>query len=252
MMHQKTLKSHLDRFIHAPQTELVLTVLILLAVILVIAEVALEGKGVGYKLVHLTQDLLTGIFIIELAIRYFIARKKQRFFRNYWLDIIAVIPFFRAFRLLRLLRMLRLLRAAILLNRNLHRVSSPLAASLGAQIGVLLIVGLIILIGALAIYLLEGKNNQAFSSLTDALWWSFFTLISGEPIGGEPQTAPGRFVTLMVMIGGLTMFAVFTGVVSAVMMQRLKMVMDVKNLELDELRNHIVICGWNRSGTSDC
>lgn len=248
MTHPQTLKSRLDRFIHAPQTELVLTLLILLAVILVIAEVAIEGTDVSYQLVHFTQDLLTGIFIIELAIRYFVARKKQRFFRNYWLDIIAVIPFFRAFRLLRLLRMLRLLRAAILLNRNLHRVSSPLAASLGAQIGVFLIIGLIILIGAMAIYLLEGKNNQAFSSLADALWWSFFTLVSGEPIGGEPQTAAGRFVTLMVMIGGLTMFAVFTGVVSAVMMQRLKIVMDVKNLELDELRNHIVICGWNRSG----
>ncbi|NER48323.1 MAG: potassium channel protein [Symploca sp. SIO1A3] len=248
MSHHKTLKSRLDRFIHAPQTELVLTVLILLAVILVIAEVALEGKGVRYKLVYITQDLITGIFITELAIRYFVARKKRRFFRNYWVDIIAVMPFFRAFRLLRLLRMLRLLRAAILLNRNLHRVSSPFAASLGAQIGVFLSVGLIILIGALAIYLLEGRNNQAFASVTDALWWSFFTLVSGEPIGGEPQTTAGRFITLIVMIGGLTMFAVFTGVVSAVMMQRLKIVMDVKNLELDELRNHIVICGWNRSG----
>ncbi|MGQ4649620.1 hypothetical protein [Lyngbya aestuarii] len=54
-------------------------------------------------------------------------------------------------------------------------------------------------------------------------------------------------VALMVIIGGLTMFAVFTGVVSAVIMQRLKTVMEVKHWELDELRNHIVICGWNRS-----
>jgi hypothetical protein len=42
----------------------------------------------------------------------------------------------------------------------------------------------------------------------EALWWSFFTLVFGEPIGGEAQTDAGRFVTLIVIIVGLTMFAV--------------------------------------------
>jgi len=49
------------------------------------------------------------------------------------------------------------------------------------------------------------------------------------------------------MIGGLTLFAVFTGVVSAVMVQKLKGGMELKEMELDELRNHTIICGWNRS-----
>lgn len=246
-MPQQTLKSRLDRFVHSPRTEFTLIVLIVLSVVLVTAEIAWEGKNFNYEQINLAQNLLTSIFIVELTIRYIVARNKRRFFRNYWLDIIAVLPFLPAFHILRVLRILRLLRAGILLNRNLNRLSSTLAASIGAQIGVFLIIGLIILVGALAIHLLEGDDNQAFASLKNSLWWSFFTLISGEPIGGQANTDAGRLVTLIIVIGGLTMFAVFTGVVSAVMVQRLKTVMEVKYLELDELRDHIIICGWNRS-----
>ena len=247
-MPQRSLKSRLDRFIHAPQTEIALVLLILLSVILVIAEIVLENTSPSYRLIHALQVGLTLVFMVELAIRYSIARNKRRFFRNYCLDLIAVFPFPPALEILRLLRLLRLLRVGILLNRNLHRLSSTFTVSWGAQLGILSIVGLIVLVGALAIYLLERGQNSAFNSLGDALWWSFFTLVSGEPIGGEPKTNAGRLVTLLVMMGGLTTFAVLTGVISAVMVQRLRSVMEAKSLELDELRNHIVICGWNRSG----
>lgn len=249
-MPQQSLQSRLDRFIHAPPTELALILLILLSVILVPVQLAFNqaNPDANSGLVNLTQNLLTGLFIIELTIRYIAARNKRRFFRHYWLDIIAVLPFSHSFRLLRVLRILRLLRVGILLNRSLNRTSSTLAASIGVQIGIFLIVGLIVLVGAIAIYLLEGTHNQDFFSLSDSLWWSFFTLVSGEPIGGEAKTDAGRLITLIVILGGMTMFAVFTGVVSAVMVQRLKTVMEVKYLELDELREHTVICGWNRGG----
>ncbi len=81
-----------------------------------------------------------------------------------------------------------------------------------------------------------------------SLWWSFFTLASGEPIGGEPITEAGRLITISIILGGLTVFAIFTGIFSALMMQKLKTVIEVRDLELDELRDHIVIGGWNRSG----
>jgi voltage-gated potassium channel len=241
------LQLRLDRFIHSSYTEFTLIILILASILIVIAEIASE-PGVSLPILAEIDGILTIIFVMELSVRYYIARRKDRFFKQYWIDIIAIAPFLPAFHVLRLLRLLRLLRVGILVNRNLLRVSSTVAASLSAQLGLFVMVGLIVLVGALGIYLLEGRQNQDFSSLSDALWWSFFTLISGEPIGGEAQTDAGRFITLIVLVGGLTMFAVFTGVVSAVMVQRLKNVMEIRYLELDELRDHIVICGWNRSG----
>jgi voltage-gated potassium channel len=237
----------LDRFLHHPATETALIGLILLWVGLVIVETWLDRDGRLYGAVHAAGDALTLLFILELAARYHVARRKRRFFRNYWLDILSILPILRPFRVLRVLRLLRLLRVGVLLNRRLNSISITLASGIGAQLGVFLVIGVIILVGALTIFGLEGGENSAFDSMDKALWWSFFTLVAGEPIGGAPQTEAGRLVTLLVVVGGLTMFAVFTGVVSAVMVQRLKVGMEVKELGLDELRDHIVICGWNRS-----
>lgn len=241
-------KDYIDRFLHAPQTEIALVGLILLSVLLVVSEVVLETRGLTIRWVSHLQAGLTSIFIAELGLRYWVARKKRRFWRNYWLDVLAVMPMITAFRLLRLLRILRLLRAGILLNRSLGRLSSAIATSLGMQIGVFMVIGLIVLTGGLATYLFEAPTNPSINTLRDAMWWSFLSLVAGEPIGGDPQTDIGRVITLMVMMGGLTTFAVFTGVVSAVMMRKLETFMDFKALEIDELRDHIVICGWNRGG----
>jgi len=241
-------KERIDRFLHSPQTEIALVVLILVSVMLVVLEVVLETRGVSVIWVQHLQVGLTSIFMFELGLRYWVARKKRRFWRNYWLDVLAVMPMITAFRLLRLLRILRLLRAGILLNRSLGRLSSAIATSLGLQIGVFMVIGLIVLTGGLATYLFEAPANPRIDSLKDSMWWSFLSLVAGEPIGGDPQTDIGRLITLMVMMGGLTTFAVFTGVVSAVMMRKLETFMDFKALEIDELQDHIVICGWNRGG----
>lgn len=241
-------KDRIDRFLHATQTEIVLVALILLSVTLVVLEVVLETRGLTNRWVNHVQAGLTSIFMLELGCRYWVARKKRRFWRNYWLDVLAVMPMISAFRLLRLLRILRLLRAGILLNRSLGRLSSAIATSLGLQIGVFMVIGLIVLTGGLATYLFEAPSNPRIDTLRDSMWWSFLSLVAGEPIGGDPQTDMGRIIALVIMMGGLTTFAVFTGVVSAVMMRKLETFMDFKALEIDELRDHIVICGWNRGG----
>lgn len=142
---------------------------------------------------------------------------------------------------------MRLPRASILINRNLHYISPQISGLYGAQISALLIIVLIMLFGGLAFYIIEGTSNPDIETLGDALWYSFFSLVSAEPIGAYPKTHAGRIITLVVVLSGLTLFAVFTGVVSAFMVQRLQSVMSIKNFDLDELRNHIILCGWNRS-----
>ena len=71
------LKEHIDRFIHAPQTEIALVVLILLSVFLVVVEVVLDTRGLSTQWVSHLQAGLTGIFMMELSCRYWIARKKK-------------------------------------------------------------------------------------------------------------------------------------------------------------------------------
>ena len=242
-------KARFDRFIHDSRTELVLVVLILLSVVLLVIEVALEcaaeGPSGACEPMRLAGDVITGIFVVELTLRWYVAPSKRRFFRLYWLDILSLVPLLRVFRLL---RALRLLRAGILVNRRLNAVSASIAASLGAQLGVLMILAGVILVGGLGIHLVEGKTNPEVGTLGKAVWWSFFTLAAGQPIGSLPQSETGRLIAMAEVLGGITLFAVFTGVVSAFMIQRLRSGLEVRDVELDELSGHTVVCGWNRAG----
>lgn len=238
-------KERCDRFLHDPRTEIALVVLILLSVVLIVLEFGPAAEGgllAGAWLpIRIASDLLTVVFIVELLARYWVASRKSRFFRRYWLDILSVIPILRIFRVLRILR---LLRAGILINRRVESVSASLTTGLGLQLSVFMVIGVIVLCGGLAIHMAEGSMN----SLSDSIWWSFFTLAAGEPMNGLPQSGAGKLVAFLVVLGGITMFAVLTGVVSAFMVRRLKVGMEARDMDLDELSGHIVICGWNRSG----
>ncbi len=241
-------KAQLRKFLYSHSTEVVLIGVILLSVLLVLLEIGSNPNTPGYAQVLHLQAGLTAVFWLELAARCWVATNRRRFLQLYWVDLLAVLPFPPGLAVLRLLRLLRLFRASILLNRNLGRFAPALALGLGAQIGLLATIGVILLTGAMGLYLIESGQNPDLDSLDKTLWWSLFMLVGSEPIGGEPETPWGRAITLMLMLGGLTLFAVVTGLVSATMVQRLRSVMEFRPMDLDELSGHTVICGWNRNG----
>ncbi len=102
MKGSKQIKAQIDRFLHTPQIEAALIVLILSAILLVLTEIVLQRASLETTWIYLLEDILTGVFLVELALRYWVARNKRRFFGNYWLDLIAVLPFYYALRLLRI------------------------------------------------------------------------------------------------------------------------------------------------------
>ena len=57
------------------------------------------------------------IFVADLVVKYRREGNLKSFFRHRWIDILLVIPWFRAFRFLKFIRMLRLLRISLQLER---------------------------------------------------------------------------------------------------------------------------------------
>ena len=47
-------------------------------------------------------------------------------------------------------------------------------------------------------------------------------------------------------VGGLGFFAMFTGIISAAMVSRLKSRMEVREMALEDVNEHVIICGWSR------
>ncbi len=275
----------LRRFFATPRVEFTIGALVLTSVLLTILEFYLEANFAtpGATLstwfgeyaasdfcywLEVTNDVITGIFIVELTLRYFAAPSKRRYFSEFWLDIVATIPVFRIFRSARALRLLRLVRLFRLMG-VLARLSShyPYIFRRGA-VDFIMICGMLalaVVFGTVALMHFENNapnpgvnpangianagdpaqpaiNPKDEFSMENSFWFSIYTLFAGEPIPRPPSTLTGKIVSVFLMFMGLTIFAIFAGTVSAFMIDRIRV--EGRIVEWDELHDHIVICGW--------
>ena len=243
----KPWQRRLHRFMNTAAVEVGVNVLIVASVVLVLVEFSLPPDSPSFVRVEMLNDLIMGIFIVELVLRFLGEQRKKRFFRRHWIDILAVFPLFRSFRILRVFRLLRLFRTGVVLSRRLMRVSGTLRMIRLEYVVIALSIVFVVLMGAFSMRMAEGRLNVDFHTLEQSLWFAVMTVIGGEPIGGAPKTRLGNIITVTLMMGGLTVFAIFTGTISAVMTNSLKN-MKFRTMELDDIEDHVIICGWNRAG----
>lgn len=247
------IKQKAARLINHPYTDTAIITLILISIVVVIFESILDYNNPWHPILLMLDLIIIGIFIVELSIRYYITPRKSTFFKKYWIDIIAIVPLFRSFRLLRILRLLRIFRMGFLINRRISRFSHFFSETYREYYVIGIVVLVILLAGSISIYLIESESvsrDQFFTDFISSVWWTVYTLVAGEMGPAEPKTLAGRVITLLVMLSGLTLFAMFTGIVSAAMVQKLKLQLEDRMLEIEDLENHVIICGWNRQGKS--
>lgn len=240
-------QNQLHAFFQRPSVEIVIGGIILFSVLFTLIELSMSEDSPYFPMFLQMSDAITWLFVVELTLRFIGDPKKRRFFRTYWIDILAILPvlrIFRVFRALRFLRLLRLLRLFGLFTR--YVTAFPYIFKRGA-LEYIIVLGLIvftIIFGSSAIYTFENHINSSIKSYSEAFWFSIYSLFAGEPIPTTPQTLGGRIVSVMIMFMGLTIFAMLTGTVSAFMVERLRTEGQV--VEFDEFKDHVVICGWNR------
>lgn len=239
-----SLRRSVERHLNSTPVEVGLLVSIIVSVVLTVLEVVVRPPLQGWMM--WAGDVLTAVFALELTLRFWVARKKARFFERYWIDILAVLPLVRPLRFLRVLRVLRLFRAGMLF----HRRFSGFAVGgrrgteyLGIAVGTVTLV----VMCAMVLYRVEGGSNPGLDRFDKALWYAALSLVGGEPIGATPLTYIGRWTTMVLMVGGLSLFGVFVGFVSAGMVAGLSRRLEVHELDIDELRDHVVVCGWNQA-----
>jgi len=109
-------KAFLDRLLRHPVTDGVVMAAVLVSVVLLLVEMQLPLDSPAYRNVELAGYGFILFFVVELSLRWYVSPSTRRFFTEYWIDVLAVIPFFRPARALRLLRFLRFLRALRLLR----------------------------------------------------------------------------------------------------------------------------------------
>lgn len=164
------------------------------------------------------------IFTLEYLLRIYVADNKLRFIFSFFgiIDMLAILPFYLAFgldlRFLRSLRFLRLFRVFKLVryNKAINHFTKAIRAAKEEILIFLIVTLLLIYFAAIGIYYFEKEAQpEHFSSVFDSLWWAIITLTTVGYGDVYPITIGGRVFTFFVLMVGLGIVAIPTGIISS-------------------------------------
>lgn len=201
----------------------------------------------------LLENVATGIwiiFIIDFAVKFFLAPKKIGYLKENWITLIAlVLPALRVLRIFRAFRILRVARAArgirlVRLLTSLNRGMKALGASLGRRgFGYVVVLSVAVLFGGSAgMFAFENQaEGGAFVNYADALWWTAMLLTS---IGSDyfPRTAEGRILCFILALYGFAVFGYVTATLATFFVEREASKSDkekTENVKLADLHKEI-------------
>ena len=164
------------------------------------------------------------VFTLEYLARIYVADNKPKFIFSFFgiIDFLAILPFYLSFgvdlRSLRVLRMFRLFRLLKLVRYN-KAMRHFTKAMLLAKEQIILFMGVtlvLIYFAAIGIYHFENEAQpEHFSSIFDSLWWSIITLTTVGYGDVYPITVGGRVFTFIILLIGLGIVAIPTGIISS-------------------------------------
>lgn len=168
------------------------------------------------------------IFTIEYILRVSVAEKKAGFIFSFFgmVDLLAILPFYissgmdlravRVFRLLRLIRILKLFRY----NQAIKRFHRAMVIAKEELILFGFVAVIMLYLSAVGIYYFENEAQpEQFKSVIHSLWWAVTTLTTVGYGDMFPVTAGGKFFTFIVLMVGLGIVAVPTGLIASALTQ---------------------------------
>lgn len=226
---------------------LTLMLLILLSVVLILVETFVPMPLHEFDFLQRCNDFLTLIFVIELGMRWLISISTHAFLRDFWIDMLAVIPMFRIFRVGRILRLLRLFRVFSLgayVQRRFLFFQKIFTGRLLEYAVISSFAIFAIIFGAVGFSQFETGHDSVILTPVDAFWKSLFSMMAGE-YADYPISFGGKLVFLVLLIFQMGVFAMLTGTFSAIMYDKLKESAMNKMANPEDLDKHIIICGFS-------
>ena len=224
------MKAKIDRIVESRETkaglyfDYIIQVLILLSIVTFTIETIPDLKAETRTLLNHIETVCIILFSIEYLIRIYIAKNKLKFIFSFYglIDLIAILPFYLSFgidlrsaRILRFLRVFRLVKL-IRYNRALRRFNLALNLIREELIMFSVVSVILMYLSAVGIYYFENEvQPEAFSSIFSSLWWSVVTLTTvgyGDVI---PITVGGRIFTFIILMIGLGIVAIPSGMISS-------------------------------------
>ncbi|MEH6536424.1 MAG: ion transporter [Psychroserpens sp.] len=198
--------------------------LILISIISFSLETIPNLKSQTKTLLHSIEVFCVIVFSIEYLLRIYVADSKPKFIFSFFgiIDFLAILPFYLAFGVdlvsLRALRFLRLLRVLKLVryNRAMNHFTSAIKSAKEEILLFIFITLILIYFSAVGIYYFENEAQpEHFSSIFESLWWAIITLTTVGYGDVYPITLGGKVFTFFILMIGLGIVAIPTGIISA-------------------------------------
>lgn len=198
--------------------------LILVSLIAFSIETLPDLSEASKKWLYLVEIVCVIIFTIEYVLRIYVADKKLKFVTSFFgiVDLLAILPFYLSFgvdlRSLRTLRFIRLFRVFKLVryNKAIKHFTNAISTAKEEIFLFLFITVILIYLSAVGIYYFENEAQpDHFSSIFSSLWWAIVTLTTVGYGDIYPITVGGRIFTFFILLIGLGIVAIPTGIISS-------------------------------------
>ena len=176
------------------------------------------------EFLYYSEVVVVAIFTAEYLYRVHVAKNRLKFIFSFYglVDLLAILPFYLATAVdLRTQRLVRLLRLARLLKLvRYHRAIARLgkAFMLAREELIIFTVGTLIFLylAAVGIYYFENSAQpDKFRSIFDSLWWAVTSLTTVGYGDIYPITVGGRVFSFIVLMLGLGLVAMPTGIMAS-------------------------------------
>ena len=154
---------------------------------------------------------LSVMFLIDFIYQLVTTESRKRYMRTWgWIDLLSCIPAFGWGRIARIIRIIKLLKtfrsSNTLINAiNRRRGQSALLSAVVAMI-------FAVLFGSIAILQCEmDEPDGNIVNASDAVWWTFNTVMKGGCENYDPVSVEGRLVAVVLMFVGMTFSATIIG-----------------------------------------
>lgn len=183
------------------------------------------------KLLYLIEIITIIIFTLEYILRVVTAKKTLKYIFSFYglIDLIAILPFYmatsldlRAIRIFRLLRLIRILKL-FKYNQAINRFRQAMILAKEELIIFCFISVIILYLSAVGIYYFEhAAQPEQFKSVFHSLWWAITTLTTVGYGDMFPITTGGKTFTFFILMIGLGIIAVPTGLIASALSQTRK------------------------------
>lgn len=160
------------------------------------------------------------VFLADLAVRFRRAPSKLAFMKWGWIDLISSIPaydFLRWGRMVRIIRIVRILRAFGSTRRLVAALYRNRTRSLALT--TLLTASVLVIFSSIAVLAFEDKMESSIRTPFDALWWAVSTMTTVGYGDTVPVTVEGKIVAMILMVTGVGLFGVLTGLFARLFME---------------------------------